>query len=134
MVSVYGLALIMALVLNAAANVLMKVGMSKVGADGGLLRDGVVSAVKHIVTSPVLMIGLTCFGLNAAFYMFALQSKALKISIAYPLMVGGGYAIIAAIGYLYLSERLTGPQWIGVSLILAGVILVAVQTETSVAA
>ena len=132
MLSVHGTALLVALLLNATANIMMKVGMSKVQADGGLLRSGAAGAAATIITSPVLLFGLLCFALNALFYMFALQSKALKISLAYPVMVGGGYAIIAAVGFLYLGDRLNAAQWTGVALILAGVMMVALQTNSAV--
>lgn len=132
MTGMHGLALVIALVLNAAANLLIKIGMTRVAANGGLLADGVVGAIVKVVASPVLVIGLTCFGLNAACYMFALQSRALKISLAYPIMVGGGFAIIAVVGYVWLGERLTALQSLGVGLVLAGAFLIAVQTETVV--
>ncbi len=128
MFGIHGLALLTALVLNATANVLMKMGMNKVEASGGLLKHGAVAAVQTVLTSPALLVGLTCFGLNVGFYMFALQSRALKISVAYPIMVGGGYAIIATVGYLALDERLTVVQKIGVAMILVGVVVVASQT------
>ena len=128
MLTIHGLALTIALVLNAAANLLMKSGMTKIHDSGGLLRDGPVQAVINVLTNPTLIIGLTCFALNAGFYMFALQSRTLKISVAYPLMVGGGYAIIAALGYLWLGERLTLAQIAGVAMIMVGVIVVASQT------
>ena len=131
MMNVHVAALLLALVLNATANVLMKVGASRAEASGGLLKDGVGGGVVAVLSSPVLMTGLICFGLNACFYMFALQSKALKISLAYPVMVGGGYAIIALVGYYVLGERLTPVQKIGVALILGGVLLVAGQTKNA---
>jgi small multidrug resistance pump len=79
------------------------------------------------------LIGLIFFVLNAAFYMYALQSKALKISIAYPVMVGGGYALIAIFARFHpaLAERLTLGQMLGVGLVLTGIILIAAQTETT---
>jgi multidrug transporter EmrE-like cation transporter len=117
----------LALVLNASANLMMKTGMIKVQAAGGLFKSGPVGGIVTILTSPILMTGLICFALNALFYMFALQSKALKISIAYPIMVGGGFAIIALVAYFSLDERLTPLQWAGVLLILLGVGLVAAQ-------
>ncbi len=129
MFTIHGFALLVALLLNAAANLLMKTGMSRIQGSGGLFSEGPRGAVMAVLTSPVLVIGLACFGLNAGFYMFALQSKALKISVAYPLMVGGGYAIIAAVAYLVLGEQLNLAQKLGVALILAGVILVAYQTD-----
>ncbi len=128
MIGIHWLSLLIALTLNATANVLMKVGMSRIDLAGGVFKDGRAGAIIKVLSSPVLVIGLLCFGLNACFYMFALQSKALKISIAYPVMVGGGYAIIAVVGYLALGERLTWMQTAGVALILSGVVLIAAQT------
>ena len=131
MLTIHGLALTIALVLNAAANLLMKSGMTKIHDEGGLLRDGPVQAIINVITNPTLIIGLTCFGLNAGFYMFALQSRTLKISVAYPLMVSGGYAIIATLGYLWLGERLSSAQMVGVAMIMAGVIVVASQSAVA---
>ena len=127
----YVVALFVALVLNASANLLMKVGMKSVDESGGILRNGLLAAGKTVLTSVPLIVGLTCFALNAAFYMYALQSRALKISIAYPIMVGGGYALIAAIAYLHpaLAERLTWGQWLGVAFVMLGIVLIAVQTD-----
>lgn len=123
----YVAALIVALVLNAAANLLMKIGMKSVAAAGGVLRDGPVAAVGTVLSNAPLILGLTCFALNAAFYMYALQSKALKISVAYPIMVGGGFALIAVAARLHpaLAERLTWGQIIGVVLVFAGITLIA---------
>lgn len=131
----YVLALIVALLLNATANLLMKVGMKSVAAAGGVLKDGIVSAVATVASSYILVIGFLCFVLNAAFYMYALQSKALKISLAYPIMVGGGYALIAIVARLHptLNERLTWGQILGVALVLLGIFLIAAQTESATA-
>lgn len=127
----YFFALMAALVLNAFANLLMKVGMKQVAASGGILRDGLGPAIRTVLTSPPLLIGLTCFALNAAFYMYALQSRALKISIAYPIMVGGGFALIAVVARIHpaLAERLSPAQIVGVILVFAGIILIATQME-----
>lgn len=128
----YVFALTAALVLNATANVCMKVGMKSMAASGGVLKDGLTAAVKSVATSNVLMVGLVCFTLNAAFYMYALQSKALKITIAYPIMVGGGYALIALVARFHpaLNERLTWGQMLGVGLVFLGVLLIALQADT----
>ncbi len=127
----YIVALIIALVLNAAANLLMKIGMKSVASAGGVLRDGPIAAVGTVLSNVPLMVGLVCFALNAAFYMYALQSKALKISVAYPIMVGGGFALIAVAARLHpaLSERLTWGQLAGVALVFAGITLIASQTS-----
>jgi len=127
----YVIALLIALVFNAGANVLMKIGMKTVAASGGLLKDGPVSALRTILTSATLLAGLTLFIFNAAFYMYALQSKDLKISLAYPIMVGGGFALIAVVARIHptLAERLTAGQIMGVVFVLIGIALIAFQTE-----
>ena len=129
----YVVALGMAMLLNAAANLLMKVGMKSVAGSGGLLRDGPIAAAGLIATSGVLLIGLTCFGLNAALYMYALQSKSLPISVAYPIMVGGGFVLIAVVARVHpaLAERLSIGQLAGVAMIMAGIVLVASQGTRS---
>jgi small multidrug resistance pump len=129
----YVLALAAALVLNACANVLMKLGMKPIEAGGGVMKNGVGGAIKAVLGSPTLLIGLTCFALNAAFYMYALQSRTLKISLAYPIMVGGGFVLIAAAAYLHpdLGERLTLWQKLGVGFVLLGITLIAAQLKTS---
>ncbi|MCO6437039.1 MAG: small multidrug resistance protein [Phycisphaerae bacterium] len=122
-------ALFVALVLNAAANLLMKIGTQPIQQSGGLLRDGFGGAIRQVLTSPWLVIGLLCFGLNAAFYMYALQSRMLKISLAYPIMTGGGFALIALAARFHplLRERLNVPQLVGIALIFAGIILITTQ-------
>ena len=124
------IALCGALVLNAVANLMLKIGSAKVESTGGLLANGVPGAVRTLLNTPVLLMGLLCFGLNVVLYMHALRSPTLKISIAYPIMVGGGYAIIAVTAAFWpsLRERLTVGQWFGVALVLAGVIIIAIRT------
>lgn len=129
----YIIALIVALVLNASANLLMKIGMKPLGEGGGVLKDGVLAGIKTVLTNTTLMIGLICFGLNAVCYMYALQSKSLKISIAYPIMVGGGFGLIALIARFHpaLAERLTWGQLVGVAMVLVGIMLIAILTPTT---
>ncbi len=131
----YMLALVAALLLNATANLLMKVGARSVETSGVLLKGGLLAGVRTVLTSTTLMIGLACFALNAAFYVYALQSKALKITLAYPIMVGGGFALIAVVAHLHpaLDETLTVGQKIGVALVLVGIVLIALYTEAPAA-
>jgi multidrug transporter EmrE-like cation transporter len=129
----YALALAIALTLNAAANLLMKAGMKPIAQAGGVLKDGVWVAVRTVATTAPLVIGLACFALNAAFYMYALQSRKLPISIAYPIMVGGGYALIAVTAHWHpaLGESLNWGQKLGVALVLLGVFVIAHQTKSA---
>lgn len=128
MTIVHGIALVCALLLNASANLLIKFGMNKIDQAGGLLSGGAVAGLIRAVTSWHLILGGFCFAANLAFYAYALQK--MKISVAYPIMVTTGFAIIVAVAGWQLGERLTGVQWMGVAMTLIGVILVATQAGT----
>jgi multidrug transporter EmrE-like cation transporter len=121
----YAIALVIALSLNATANLMIKFGMERFKAAGVSPADGTAGVVIALITNWVLIGGLCCVALNVGFYAYAL--KALPISVAYPIMVTVGFAIIVAVAGMYLHERLTSVQWVGVCLILVGVWLVASQ-------
>jgi small multidrug resistance pump len=64
-------------------------------------------------------------------YAYALRAPFLPVSMAYPIMVGGGFAIIAVVAWWFLGERMSAMQWAGVVMILAGVILVAREVQVN---
>jgi multidrug transporter EmrE-like cation transporter len=124
----YVIALVVALSLNAAANLFIKFGMRAIDLEmaatsGSPLDGGLLGLVRLLLRHWVLLLGLGCFALNVVFYAFSLQK--LPISIAYPVMVATGFAIIVAVAGMVLKERLSVMQWVGVAAILVGVTLVA---------
>ncbi len=118
----YFVVLIVALILNASANLLIKAAASRLAASGDVLAGGVVPAVKAVASSGLFMLGLICFALNLLAYLYALQK--LQISLAYPIMVTCGYAIIVVIASWKMGESLVPVQWVGIGLMLLGVWLV----------
>lgn len=124
----YAIALAAALTLNATANLMMKFGVNRFRESGITTDQGLVAVGWALITNWVLVVGLCCFATNVAFYTFALSG--IKISVAYPIMVSGGFGIIALVAWKYLGETLTPSQWVGVALILVGVYLVARQMTT----
>jgi multidrug transporter EmrE-like cation transporter len=122
----YVVALIVALSLNAAANLMIKFGMRAIDLElsgTSALAGGLSGLVRLLLRHWVLLAGLGCFALNVIFYAFSLQK--LPISVAYPIMVASGFGIIVSVAGMMLGERLSGVQWIGVIAILFGVVLVA---------
>jgi multidrug transporter EmrE-like cation transporter len=122
----YAISLVIALLLNAAANLMIKFGMRGVELElggAGIMDGGFLGLVKLLLRHWIVLVGVGCFAANVVFYAFALQK--LPISTAYPIMVTGGFAIIVAVAGLILGERLSTPQWAGVAAILLGVYLVA---------
>jgi small multidrug resistance pump len=123
----YVVALIIALSLNAAANLLIKFGMRAIDLEmaqtGSALSGGVMGLIRLLLRHWVVLMGLACFALNVVFYSYALQK--LPISIAYPVMTITGFAIIVVVAGSLLNERLSLLQWVGIGAILVGVTLVA---------
>lgn len=122
------IALAVALTLNAAANLMMKTGAGRLGGQGGMLDQGLAGLIR---SNWVLIVGLICFAMNALCYIYALKADFMKISFAYPIMVGGGYIIIALVAWKYLGESLAPSQWAGVAMILFGVGLVVSKMNST---
>jgi multidrug transporter EmrE-like cation transporter len=102
-----------ALVLNAAANLLVKyAALRHPGA-----AAGAGGALQTYLSLPFLA-GLCCFGLNLMSYTQAL--KKLPISMAYPLMVSIGYLIILVVSWFLFGERLAPVKFAGAGLMLVG--------------
>lgn len=122
----YAIALTLALLLNAAANLMIRFGMRAIDIElggAGLMDGGPWMLARMLLRHWVVLAGIACFALNVVFYAYALQK--LPISMAYPIMVTCGFAIIVVVAGLALDERLSVVQWLGVAAILVGVLLVA---------
>jgi len=114
------IALICAVMFNATANLLLKFAARQLDRGEGILAGG----IKTVLTCPTLILGLIFFALNVPLYFFALAK--FKVSLAYPIMVGGGFAIIVTVASVSgLAERLSPAQWVGVTMILLGVVVVS---------
>ncbi len=64
---------------------------------------------------------LICFGL--AFYVMSLVVRTMPLGIAYSVWAGGGIAGVTLIGAMVFGQTLDGYAYLGVGLILAGVIV-----------
>ena len=112
--------LIIALLLNASANILMKVGETKMGSFKSLSFSQIT---LKLVTNYFLILGLIFFALNVIFYFLSLTK--INLSAAYPIMTSGGFLIISLVSILYLRESLTSLQIIGIILIAIGITFIA---------
>jgi len=72
-------------------------------------------------------VALIAFAL--ALYLISHVMKRLPVSIAYPVWAGGGTAGVALVGILALGEGLSILKFLGVSLIVIGVIIVNLVSE-----
>lgn len=117
------IALAFALCANAAANVMIKAGMRARDVD---LADP-MGALRMLVASPLVVGGVILFALNVVSYAYVLTR--IPLSLAYPIMTSGGFLIVVTASAILLRETLTGPQLVGIALIIVGVVLVASQMD-----
>jgi small multidrug resistance pump len=66
---------------------------------------------------------LTIVGYGVAFYFLALTLREIPVGIAYAIWSGVGIVLISLVGTLFFQQRLDAPAMIGISLIVAGVVL-----------
>lgn len=81
------------------------------------------SSIMSIILSPWLIAGLVFFGINVVVFTKALDK--LPVSAAYPVLSGLGFSLIAIASSFLFGERLGFNQWIGIGMILAGVIIMS---------
>jgi len=114
-------ALAFALLANATANVLIRLGMK----DLTLSLADPVHALRSILFNAPVMAGITLFACNVLAYAYALSQ--LRLSVAYPVMTSLGLVIVMVLSWMLMGERITAVQLGGTALILVGVVMVASQ-------
>jgi multidrug transporter EmrE-like cation transporter len=114
--------LALALTLNALANVLLKIGATRLG------PLGEPDLIARLLTNYQLLSGLGLFALNVVLYTLALTR--LDLSVAYPIMVAGGVIIVVSVSVLFLQEAVSGRQMLGLLLLILGIVLVAERSVT----
>lgn len=75
-------------------------------------------------------LALACFGV--AFYVMSLVVRTMPVAVAYSVWAGGGIAGVTLMGMLAFGQKLDGYGYLGVALILAGVVVLnALSTSAS---
>lgn len=106
--------------LNAAAQLLLKAGTNAVGHFefhvGNILPIGMKLAFQ-----PFIMGGMVCYAVSLVVWIMALSR--VPVSIAYP-MLSIGYVINAFVAWQWFGEALATQKLLGIGVIVIGVILV----------
>ncbi len=111
--------LIIAVVLNALANVLIKASVNRLNAR----RDA--SLLLATVTEPLLYAGVAAFAL--ALVAYAMTLRRLELSVAYPLMTSLGLVLVAIVSWRWLGEDYNLRKTAGTILVVAGVVLLSLH-------
>lgn len=110
--------LLMSVLVSVAGQFFLKLGALKLGR---VHTQNVVNHILSIMTTPELIVGLTCYALGAVAYILLLTR--VNLSVAAP-AVSIGYIFSVLLGYLILKEHISLIRLAGLSLIVVGVILV----------
>ena len=111
--------LFIAMLLNAAANLMMKHSANLAGSE---------STLAEKIFSPAglwLSLGLFLFAANVIFYRVALER--VDVSVGYPIMVGGGLVIISLIAVFAFQEAFSWKLMVGYLLVFAGLVFISVH-------
>lgn len=104
--------------------ILLAIGVAiEVAATASLkLSDGFTKLGFVILT-------LMCFGV--AFYMMSLVVRTMPLGIAYSVWAGGGIAGVTLLGAVAFGQTLDGYAYLGVGLIVAGVVVLNALSTTA---
>ena len=101
---------------------LLKQGMTLVGPVGRVQLRAPGRLVRRVASHWQIWAGLGLYVLSAATWIIALSL--VPLSVAYPFL-GLSYVAVAAIAVVKLGEWLTPAQWLGILLVVCGVLMVA---------
>lgn len=107
--------------LNVAGQLLMKQGMSQVGAIGGSLAVMTESVLRAFL-NPYVIGGVGAYGLSSIFWLILLSR--VELSYAYPAL-SLGYVLVTLVGAFLLGEDVSNLRWLSVAVICVGVILLS---------
>lgn len=66
-----------------------------------------------------------------SFYLLSLTLRSMPVGVMYALWSGGGILLIALIGWLVFRQALDWPAVIGMALIVAGIVVIQVFSNTT---
>lgn len=113
---------LLGVLLNAAAQLLLKAGAASVGPIvAGAGRDW-GTTVSRLALHPGVLGGLACYAVSVVVWIVALSR--VDVSIAYP-MLSIGYIVNALLAWWLFGEAVDAQRWLGIAVIAVGVVLVA---------
>ena len=113
--------LLAGVLLNAAAQLLLKAGTNRLGVV--TLAPGTLAAtIGRIAGEGHVIAGIALYGLSVLVWIAGLSR--VPVSVAYP-MLSLGYVVNAIAAHYLFGEAVTAQRWLGIGCIVLGVWLVA---------
>jgi multidrug transporter EmrE-like cation transporter len=107
--------------LNAAAQLLLKAGTNAIGHFEFHLENLIPIGMK-VAFQPFILGGLSCYVISVVVWILALSR--VQVSMAYP-MLSIGYVVNAIIAYYWFGEDVSVMRLAGIGIIILGVYIVA---------
>lgn len=107
--------------LNAAAQLLLKAGTNAIGHFEFSVTNALPIGLK-VAAQPFILGGLACYAISVVVWILALSR--VEVSVAYP-MLSIGYVVNAVAAYLLFGEAVTLQRLVGIGIIVVGVYIVA---------
>ncbi|RCJ22116.1 multidrug resistance protein [Nostoc sp. ATCC 43529] len=108
--------LMLVVLFGTVANVSLKYGLYITNSN----KEGSAS-IRNLIFSPYFAIWFICYGFMTLLWLYVLRT--VPLSQAFPVL-GLMYALIPIASYYLLKEKVVLSQWLGISIIITGVILV----------
>jgi small multidrug resistance pump len=67
-----------------------------------------------------------------SFYLLALTLKYMPVGIMYAIWSGLGIVLIAGIGFFYFGQKLDTPAFIGLAMIIGGIVIIHLFSKSSI--
>lgn len=96
----------------------------KVGAESVYARNNTLSLLRQVWRQRAIVLGISLFAVEAVLWTMAL--RLLDVSLAFP---AGSlcFVFVVVLSRLWLHEQISYERWIGVSLILGGVVVIGLS-------
>ena len=109
--------------LNVCGHVFLKIGMNQVGDLG---QRPLIQFALTSISNRFVLLGLVGYVSSVAGYIVVLSKT--QLSVAYPILMSAGYALVVLISFLFLKEPFGALKWVGLALIFFGVILIGIKS------
>ena len=113
--------LLAGVLLNAAAQLLLKAGTNAVGQFEFSTANAVPIGMK-LALEPHILGGIACYVVSVVVWILALSR--VEVSVAYP-MLSIGYVVNAVAAYYLFGEAVSATRLVGIGVIILGVFIVA---------
>lgn len=107
--------------LNAAAQLLLKAGTNAVG-QFAFSKANIIPVGWQLATEPHIFAGMVCYAISLVVWIMALSR--VEVSVAYP-MLSVGYVVNALAAWYFFGEAVSLARLAGIGVIIIGVYIVA---------